>query len=144
MFRTMMKSKIHRATVTQADVDYVGSVTVDVDLMSAADILPGEQIAIADITNGTRLETYAIAGPAGSGIVGINGAAARLIRPGDLVILITYAQFSDAEARALVPRIVHVDEQNRITRIGNDPAETLDAALPTLRGDLAYDELIRA
>ena len=140
----MMKSKIHRATVTQADVDYVGSVTVDVDLMSAADILPGEQIAIADITNGTRLETYAIAGPAGSGIVGINGAAARLIRPGDLVILITYAQFSDAEARALVPRIVHVDEQNRITRIGNDPAETLDAALPTLRGDLAYDELIRA
>ena len=145
MFRTMMKSKVHRATVTQADVDYVGSVTVDVDLMSAADILPGEQIAIADITNGTRLETYAIAGPAGSGIVGINGAAARLIRPGDLVILITYAQFSDAEARALVPRIVHVDEQNRITRIGNDPAETLDAAaLPTLRGDLAYDELIRA
>jgi len=140
----MMKSKVHRATVTQADVDYVGSVTVDVDLMSAADILPGEQIAIADITNGTRLETYAIAGPAGSGIVGINGAAARLIRPGDLVILITYAQFSDAEARALVPRIVHVDEQNRITRIGNDPAETLDAALPTLRGDLAYDELIRA
>jgi len=140
----MMKSKIHRATVTQADVDYVGSVTVDVDLMSAADILPGEQIAIADITNGTRLETYAIAGPAGSGIVGINGAAARLIRPGDLVILITYAQFSDAEARALVPRIVHVDEQNRITRIGNDAAETLDAALPTLRGDLAYDELIRA
>jgi aspartate 1-decarboxylase len=144
MFRSMMKSKIHRATVTQADVDYVGSVTVDVDLMSAADILPGEQIAIADITNGTRLETYAIAGPAGSGIVGINGAAARLIRPGDLVILITYAQFSDAEARALVPRIVHVDEQNRITRIGNDAAETLDAALPTLRGDLAYDELIRA
>ena len=140
----MMKSKVHRATVTQADVDYVGSVTVDVDLMSAADILPGEQIAIADITNGTRLETYAIAGPAGSGIVGINGAAARLIRPGDLVILITYAQFSDAEARALVPRIVHVDEQNRITRIGNDAAETLDAALPTLRGDLAYDELIRA
>jgi aspartate 1-decarboxylase len=144
MFRTMMKSKIHRATVTQADVDYVGSVTIDVDLMTAADILPGEQVAIADITNGTRLETYAIAGPAGSGVVGINGAAARLIHPGDLVILLTYAQFSESEARALVPRIVHVDEQNRITRIGNDPAETLDAALPTLRGDLAYDELIRA
>jgi aspartate 1-decarboxylase len=144
MFRTMMKSKIHRATVTQADVDYVGSVTIDVDLMSAADILPGEQVAIADITNGTRLETYAIAGPAGSGVVGINGAAARLIHPGDLVILLTYAQFSESEARTLVPRIVHVDEQNRITRIGNDPAETLDAALPTLRGDRAYDQLIRA
>jgi aspartate 1-decarboxylase len=143
MLRTMMKSKIHRATVTQADVDYVGSVTIDVDLMSAADILPGEQIAIADITNGTRLETYAIAGPAGSGVVGINGAAARLIRPGDLVILITYAQFSEAEARALVPRIVHVDELNRIARIGNDPAAALDAALPTLRGDLASDEVIR-
>jgi len=144
MFRTMMKSKIHRATVTQADVDYVGSVTIDSDLMAAADILPGEQVAIADISNGTRLETYAIAGTAGSGTIGINGAAARLIRPGDLVILITYAQLSDAEARELVPRVVHVDERNKITRIGSDPAEVLGSALPTLRGDLSYEALILA
>ncbi len=144
MLRTMMKSKIHRAVVTHADVDYVGSVTIDADLMAAADILPGEQIAIADITNGTRLETYAIAGPAGSGTIGINGAAARLIHTGDLVILITYAQFAEAEARALVPRVVHVDERNRITRLGSDPAAALDAALPTLRGDVPGAELVRA
>ena len=143
MLRTMMKSKIHRAVVTHADVDYVGSVTIDADLMTAADILPGEQIAIADITNGTRLETYAIAGPSGSGTIGINGAAARLIHSGDLVILITYAQFDEAEARRLVPRVVHVDERNRITRLGNDPAEALDAALPTFRGDVPGGELIR-
>jgi len=138
-----MKSKIHRAVVTHADVDYVGSVTIDAELMAAADILPGEQIAIADITNGTRLETYAIAGPPGSGTIGINGAAARLIHTGDLVILITYAQFAEAEARALLPRVVHVDERNRITRLGNDPAEVLDAALPTLRGDAPGAELVR-
>jgi aspartate 1-decarboxylase len=144
MFRTLMKSKIHRAVVTQADVNYVGSVTIDAELMSAADILPGEQVAIADITNGTRLETYAIAGAAGSGTIGINGAAARLIHPGDLIILITYAQFSETEARTLVPRIVHVDERNRIARIGQDRAEALDARASTLRGDLSYEEPILA
>jgi aspartate 1-decarboxylase len=92
MFRTMMKSKIHRATVTQADLHYVGSVTIDTALMDAADILPGEQVAIVDISNGARLETYAIPGPRDSGVIGINGAAAHLIHEGDLVILITYAQ----------------------------------------------------
>src|SRR5436190_14166538 len=116
MYRTMLKSKIHRATVTQADVHYVGSVTIDQDLMEAADLLPGEQVAIVDVTNGARLETYVIAGEPGSGVIGINGAAAHLVHPGDLVILISYAQLDDATARTFEPRIVHVDEHNRIVR----------------------------
>ncbi|GAB3856237.1 hypothetical protein GCM10029963_52230 [Micromonospora andamanensis] len=103
MFRTMLKSKIHRATVTQADLHYVGSVTVDEDLLDAADLLPGEQVAIVDITNGARLETYVIPGRRGSGVIGINGAAARLVQPGDLIILISYGQMDDAEARAYRP-----------------------------------------
>ena len=90
MMRTMLKSKIHRATVTQADLHYVGSVTVDEDLLDAADLLPGEQVAIVDVTNGARLETYVIPGERGSGVIGINGAAAHLVHPGDLVILISY------------------------------------------------------
>ena len=99
MLRTMMKSKIHRATVTQADLHYVGSVTVDEDLLDAADLLPGELVHIVDVTNGARLETYTIAGERGSGVIGINGAAARLVHPGDLVILIAYGQMETAEAR---------------------------------------------
>ncbi len=99
MFRTMLTSKIHRATVTQADLHYVGSVTVDEDLLDAADLLPGEQVAIVDITNGARLETYVIPGPRGSGVIGINGAAARLVHPGDLVILLAYGLLDAAEAR---------------------------------------------
>ena len=101
MLRTMMKSKIHRATVTQADLHYVGSVTVDEDLLDAADLLPGELVHIVDVTNGARLETYTIAGERGSGVIGINGAAARLVHPGDLVILIGYGQMETAEAREL-------------------------------------------
>ena len=120
MFRTMMKSKIHRATVTHADLHYVGSVTVDQDLMDAADLLEGEQVCIVDIDNGARLETYVIEGERGSGVIGINGAAAHLVHPGDLVILISYAQVEDAEARALVPRVVHVDADNRIVELGAD------------------------
>src|SRR5581483_4675720 len=112
MFRTMFKSKIHRAVVTQADLHYVGSVTVDEDLMDAADLLPGEQVAIVDITNGARLETYVIPGERGSGVIGINGAAAHLVHPGDLVILISYAQMDDITARNYVPAVVHVDENN--------------------------------
>jgi aspartate 1-decarboxylase len=123
MMRIMMKSKIHRATVTQADLDYVGSVTLDSDLMKAADLLEGEQVAIVDITNGARIETYVIPGPAGSGVIGINGAAAHLVHPGDLVIIISYAMLDDAEARALEAKVVHVDERNRIVKLGNDPAE---------------------
>ncbi|CAM5619351.1 Aspartate 1-decarboxylase OS=Streptomyces alboniger OX=132473 GN=panD PE=3 SV=1 [Streptomyces alboniger] len=123
MLRTMFKSKIHRATVTQADLHYVGSVTVDADLLDAADLLPGELVHIVDITNGARLETYTIEGERGSGVIGINGAAAHLVHPGDRVIIISYAQVEDAEARALVPRVVHVDEANRVVALGDDPAE---------------------
>ena len=132
MQRTMLKSKIHRATVTQADLHYVGSVTVDQDLMEAADLLEGEQVAIVDVTNGARLETYVIAGERGSGVIGINGAAARLVHPGDLVILIAYGQMEDAEARTRRPRVVFVDADNRIVGTGSDPAEALPGML---RGD---------
>jgi aspartate 1-decarboxylase len=120
MFRIMMKSKIHRATVTEANVDYVGSVTIDSDLMKAADILPHEKVQIADITNGARLETYAIEGPAGSGVCCLNGAAARLVREGDTIIIISYAQMSDEEARSYKPTVVFVDALNRVTQIGTE------------------------
>jgi len=113
MYRTMLKSKIHRATVTQADVHYVGSVTIDRDLMQAADLLAGEQVAIVDVTNGARLETYAIEGEPGSGVIGINGAAAHLMHPGDLVIIISYHMLPDAEARTYQPRVVFVDGENK-------------------------------
>jgi aspartate 1-decarboxylase len=136
MMRIMMKSKIHRATVTQADLHYVGSVTLDADLMDAADLLDGEQVAIVDITNGARIETYVIPGERGSGVIGINGAAAHLVHPGDLVIIMSYAGFDDAEARKLQPKVVHVDERNRIVKIGNDPAEPVPGASDQLRGDV--------
>jgi aspartate 1-decarboxylase len=136
MMRIMMKSKIHRATVTQADLHYVGSVTLDAALMEAADLLEGEQVAIVDITNGARIETYVIPGPRGSGVIGINGAAAHLVHPDDLVIIMCYAMFSDAEAKALKPVVVHVDERNRIVKLGNDPAEPVPGS-GQIRGDLA-------
>jgi aspartate 1-decarboxylase len=122
MFRTMLKSKIHRATVTHADLHYVGSVTVDEDLLDAADLLAGERVAIVDVTNGARLETYVIPGVRGSGVVGINGAAAHLVAPGDLVILIAYATMDDDESRRYLPRVVFVDADNRIAHQGHDPA----------------------
>ena len=122
----MLKSKIHRATVTQADLHYVGSCTIDADLMKAADLLEGEQIDIVDINNGNRLTTYAITGEAGSGVIGINGAAARLINPGDLVIIIGYAQYSDKELADYSPRVVFVDEGNNILENGEDPAHAPD------------------
>ncbi|MCO6004305.1 aspartate 1-decarboxylase [Actinoallomurus purpureus] len=136
MFRTMFKSKIHRATVTQADLHYVGSVTIDEDLMEAADLLPGEQVQIVDIDNGARLETYVIAGPRGSGVIGINGAAAHLVHPGDLVIIISYGTMTDEEARSFRPRVVHVDRDNRIIDLGTDPAEPVPGTM-TVRGDTA-------
>jgi len=135
MLRTMMKSKIHRATVTQADLHYIGSVTVDRDLLDAADLLPGELVHIVDITNGARLETYTIAGERGSGVIGINGAAARLVQPGDLVILIAYGQMEDAEAREYQPHVVFVDTDNMVIGTGSDPAEAL-AGTGLVRGDL--------
>lgn len=125
----MFKSKIHRATVTHADLHYVGSVTVDLDLLEAADILPGELVSIVDITNGSRLETYTIAGERGSGVIGINGAAAHLMQENDLVILITYAQMTTEEARAYEPKVVHVDENNKVVQLGNDPAEGITPGL---------------
>jgi len=134
-----MKSKIHRATVTQADLDYVGSVTLDAALMEAADLLEGEQVAIVDITNGARIETYVIPGERGSGVIGINGAAAHLVHPGDLVIIMSYAMVTDAEARALEPRVVHVDEKNRIVKLGNDAAEPVPGSNQK-RGDLIAAE----
>jgi aspartate 1-decarboxylase len=134
VMRIMMKSKIHRATVTQADLHYVGSVTLDAALMDAADLLEGEQVAIVDITNGARIETYVIPGPRGSGVIGINGAAAHLVRPGDLVIIMSYAVVTDAEARTLEPRVVHVDSKNRVVKIGNDPAEPVPGS-DQVRGD---------
>jgi aspartate 1-decarboxylase len=130
----MLKSKIHRATVTQADLHYVGSVTIDADLMAAADLLPGEQVAIVDINNGARLETYVIPGEAGSGVIGINGAAARLVHEGDLVIIISYCTVTDAEARTLAPRVVFVDAANRIVGTGSDPADALPGS-DLIRGD---------
>lgn len=116
-----MTSKIHRATVTDADLDYVGSVTVDADLLDAADLLPGEQVDICDCTNGNRLTTYVIAGERGSGSICVNGAAAHLVSPGDIVILIAYGQLSDAEARVYRPHVVFVDEDNRIVERGSEP-----------------------
>ena len=128
MMRTMLKSKIHRATVTQADLHYVGSISVDRDLMEAADLLEGERVAIVDITNGARLETYVIPAPAGSGTIGINGAAAHLVKAGDLVIIMSYASLDDAAARALKPRVVHVDGDNKIVSLGDDPSEPVPGA----------------
>ena len=125
MLRTMMTSKIHRATVTQADLHYVGSVTVDEDLLEAADLLPGELVHIVDVTNGARLETYTIAGERGSGVIGINGAAAHLVHPGDIVILIGYGQMETAEAKTLRPHVVFVDAQNKVVATGDDPAQAL-------------------
>ena len=135
MMRIMRKSKIHRATVTQADLDYVGSVTLDAALMEAADLLEGEQVAIVDITNAARIETYVIPGERGSGVIGINGAAAHLVHPGDLVIIMSYALVTDAEARALEPKVVHVDEKNQIVKLGSDAAEPVPGS-SQIRGDL--------
>lgn len=135
--RTMLKSKVHRVTVTEANLNYVGSLTLDEDLMDAADLLPGEQVAIVDVTNGARLETYLIPGARGSGVVGVNGAAAHLVHPGDVVILLAYAQLDDATARVRQPRVVHVDDRNRVVDLGADPAAPVPGGMgQPRRGDL--------
>ena len=113
---TMCKSKLHRATVTQAELNYEGSITIDEELMKAADILPFEKVHVVNVNNGARFTTYVIPGPRGSGVVQLNGAAARLGLPGDVVILIAYGVIEDEEAQRFVPRVVFVDEQNRIVR----------------------------
>ena len=128
MRRRMLKSKIHRAVVTDANLHYVGSVTIDPDLLDAADILEHEQVAIVDIDNGARLETYTIAGRRGSGDMCLNGAAARLVQPGDRIIVISYADYEPAELEGYAPRIVHVDSRNH--QVDDATAELLAAAQP--------------
>ena len=123
MRRRMMKSKVHRATVTDANLHYVGSITVDEDLLEAADLLAGQQVDVVDVTNGARLTTYLIAGERGGGVVGINGAAAHHIHPGDIVIIIGYGLLEDAEARTRQSRVVFVDADNRIVQLGTDPGD---------------------
>ncbi|MDZ7887040.1 MAG: aspartate 1-decarboxylase [Mycobacterium sp.] len=134
MFRTMLGGKVHRATVTQADLHYVGSITIDQDLMRAADILEGEQVDVVDITNGARLTTYAITGEAGSGVIGINGAAAHLINPGDLVIIMSFRTVEERSAGDHAPRVVHVDERNRIVALGDDASEPVPGAINQMAG----------
>nr|WP_246422000.1 aspartate 1-decarboxylase [Nocardiopsis mwathae] len=119
----MFNGKIHRATVTQADLHYVGSITIDADLLDAADIVEGEQVHVVDIDNGNRLVTYTIAGERGSGVIGINGAAAHLVDPGDLVIIMSYVEVDEAERARHTPNVVHVDADNRIVRLGTDASE---------------------
>jgi aspartate 1-decarboxylase len=114
--RTMLKGKIHRARVTEANLAYEGSITIDKNLMEAADILPYEQVHVLDVDNGARLVTYAIEGERGSGVICINGAAARIVTKGDLVIIISYCTVSDAEARSIVPKLVYVNSQNVIDK----------------------------
>ena len=121
--RTMMTSKIHRATVTQSDLDYVGSITVDANLLDAADLLPGERVDICDCTNGNRLSTYVIPGERGTGQVCVNGAAAHLVSPGDLVILIAYSQLDESRARTYLPHVVFVDGSNRIVERSREPGQ---------------------
>ena len=119
-YREMVSGKIHRATVTGADLHYVGSITVDADLLKAADIYPGQKVDVVDVTNGARLSTYTIEAPAGSGTVQLNGAAAHLIHQGDLVIIIAYAHLPEDRARAHEPSVVFVDQRNRPLSSGSD------------------------
>ncbi|MCG8401145.1 MAG: aspartate 1-decarboxylase [Firmicutes bacterium] len=117
MFVTLFKSKIHRAVVTQADLNYVGSITIDETLMESADIMPHEKVQVVNNNNGSRFETYVIPAPRDSGIICLNGAAARLVQPGDTVIIITYAMMTREEARQFKPTVVLVDENNRVTSL---------------------------
>ena len=125
MRRTMLKSKIHRATVTGSDLHYVGSITVDADLLEAADVLEHEMVHVLDIDNGARFETYTIAGERGSGEVTINGAAARLVHTGDRVIIVSYAEYDEAELASYEPKVVHVNDENGIVTVDDAVKELL-------------------
>ncbi|MGW5617085.1 aspartate 1-decarboxylase [Streptomyces sp. NPDC003877] len=138
--RTLLNGKIHRATVTQADLHYVGSLTIDQDLMDAADITEGEQVHVVDIDNGARLTTYAITGERGTGVIGVNGAAAHLVHPGHLVIIMSFAALDEAERAAHRPRVVHVDKGNRILALGADPAEPVPGAPDQYSGAFTQQE----
>lgn len=122
MFRTMMKSKIHRAVITEANLHYVGSITIDEDLLEKANIAEHEKVQIVNINNGARLETYVIPGPRGSGAICLNGAAARWVQPGDLVIIISYALIPEEQVKKFQPTVVFVDEKNKITKIAAEKA----------------------
>ena len=125
MRRTMLKSKIHRATVTGSDLNYVGSITVDADLLEAADVLEHELVHVLDVDNGARFETYTIAGPRGSGEVTVNGAAARLVHTGDTVLVVSYAEYDEAELGRYEPKVVHVNADNRIVTVDDAVKELL-------------------
>jgi aspartate 1-decarboxylase len=127
MHRTMLKSKIHRASVTDCDLHYVGSITIDQDLLDAADIREFEQVAVVDVDNGARFETYTIAGPRGSGDMKVNGAAARLVHRGDTIIVISYAAYEPDELDNYDPRVVHVDAHNQILNVDREVATLLRA-----------------
>ena len=117
MFRMMMNSKLHRATVTEADLNYVGSITIDADLLDAAGMLPNEKVHVVNNNNGSRFETYIIAGERGSGVICVNGAAARLVQRGDIVIILSYVYMTDEEARTHEPTVLIMDEKNRVKEI---------------------------
>lgn len=121
MFRTILKGKIHRATVTEANIDYRGSITIDRELLEAVDILPYEKVQVVNVSNAARFETYTLAGPPGSGIVCINGAAAHHAKKGDIVIILSYATLNSEEARDFTPKAVLVDEKNRIIKVEKEP-----------------------
>jgi aspartate 1-decarboxylase len=131
MQRTMLKSKIHRATVTDCDLHYVGSITIDPDVLEAGDIREFEQVAVVDVDNGARFETYTIAGEPGSGEMKVNGAAARLVHRGDTIIVISYGGYDPDDLEHYVPRVVHVDVHNQIIDVDNEVATLLTAAAPT-------------
>lgn len=126
MFRQMMKAKLHRATVTEANLNYVGSITIDQDLLELVDILPDEKVQIVNNNNGARFETYTIPGPRGSGVICLNGAAARLVQPGDQVIIISYGYMTDEEARKHKPRVAVLNERNEVVQLlGQEPHSTV-------------------
>ena len=123
MRRTMLKSKIHRATITGSDLNYVGSITIDPDLLEAADILPHEQVHVVDVNNGARFVTYTLTGERGSGVIQVNGAAARLVHSGDTIIVISYAEYSRKDLASYEPVVVHVDRSNAIVRVDDAVGE---------------------
>ncbi len=128
MLRTVLGGKIHRATITQADLHYVGSITIDSDLVEAAGLVEGEKVQVVDITNGSRIETYVISGPRGAGGICVNGAAAHLVNPGDLVIIMSYLLAEEIELIGYEPKVVHVDSKNRVIKLGHDLAEPVPGA----------------